>query len=855
MKQFQPVQVISSLRRGFMLPMVLLAVALFGMFAWYFHNYRMQQIQMSSTIGNFYAATCIAEAGVSAAITEMATQFSWKTHTTTGSGGDTVFAGPLDHDNIISSGGCLHSVSGTNGTYSGRIGDWGEFKVRVGLERVAGDNPDTKTANEEFMFYRIESVGKFGKSIQKVVVILQKRILSEEYLLYDNDFLDMVLGVRQETPYTGDNIFHVGSLFGRRYVFLGANQYDKPKLTIRDVTDVSTAGGLYVWDRMVTVNGTVLDPIKNSSTLDFKLNSGGRLVPLGARPFEGDFVEKGRETNPDFAASSLDGVLRDGGNGGHQDVLEFREIFPKFALKAQAGGVMITGPGNGKGKPDTDFENPYAEVGKPANLVMLDFGDMDDGDACLGSVPAGYNGIIYSMVPLRIRGCPDRDTVIVGNEDVYVSGDFNQSSKVIQAYKDMTLLDYAPNPANNKEWFREDREWRENHPDEHKGLYRNRCKVLSRKKIWYDYTRPDFIYENELKAFIEFELCRILTDENSAWQMMRNLDGSLALSNNQASTLLGTIWKKSSLDGKTEDELLTREENPQLTALIMWLTNKPIDHRNQSDGAPRKGSWEVAIRNSSDSFLHQALKGNETVTAFPYAGVYARKYGESVQASKDFLKQKVTVKEDTGDIQASFIEICADGKVTGKERQALVEAIWSDLTESLKDDGEYSSLWDLPARLYFITRPKGRFSQFENPAGDSFGSECAKDRLMIPEMTLNAKFISSDTRNGLWKIGKTTRAIYNELGNPVPTWSAPKQAGYFRYMPQLSGILRVLGGEIFLRTDPCPPVMTGSVYQPHVRKKVFDVELMGFEDENAIPVYSIVSYTHDKLTEAQWNGF
>jgi Tfp pilus assembly protein PilX len=134
-------------RRGMMLPLVLLAVVLVSTFAYYFHNYRMMQVKMSSTIGNFYNALNVAEAGVSAAITEMATQFNWKTHQTSGTAGNTTFTAPVDHQNSITSGGILHSVSGTNGTYYGKIGDYGEFKVRVGLEKIAGDNPNTKTVN------------------------------------------------------------------------------------------------------------------------------------------------------------------------------------------------------------------------------------------------------------------------------------------------------------------------------------------------------------------------------------------------------------------------------------------------------------------------------------------------------------------------------------------------------------------------------------------------------------------------------------------------------------------------------------------------------------------------------------
>jgi hypothetical protein len=74
-------------------------------------------------------------------------------------------------------------------------------------------------------------------------------------------------------------------------------------------------------------------------------------------------------------------------------------------------------------------------------------------------------------------------------------------------------------------------------------------------------------------------------------------------------------------------------------------------------------------------------------------------------------------------------------------------------------------------------------------------------------------------------------------------------------MPHLSGILRVLGGEIFLRLNKCEPKTMGEVYQPHVRKKVFDVDLIGFEDETAIPVYSVMDFSNEKVKLTEWNNF
>ncbi len=800
-------------KNGMMLPLVLFAVMLVGSFALYFHNYRMMQVKMSSSIGNFYNALNIAEAGMNAAITEMSTQFNWKTHQTQGTAGNTEFTSAIKHDNAIKGGGVLEYVSGSKGTYYGQLGDYGEFKVKVGIEKIAGDNPTTKTVNEDYMFYRIESIGKYGNYYQKITAIIQKRILSEEYLLYDNDFLDMVLGVNSKG--LGDNIFNIGSLYGRRYVFLGTNQKNTPKLEIKNATNISTAGELYVWDNYVKVNGSRLSPSGNSSYSKYKLNNGGSLV----KPGEGDFVvRQDKDINKNFAKNGKN-VLKDANNGGKLEILNFDEIFPKFAIKAKTKGLFIT-KGTNVGYEDNLFENPYPEIGNPQDIKHIDFGEFGDGDSALGTLPSDYNGIIYSMVPLRVRGCPDVDTVIVSDKDIYVCGDFNQSSKVIQSYKTTNLLEYMPNPLTGKDYFKEDREFRENNPDKKYGLHRNRCKIISRQKIWYDYTRPDFVYKNELLPFIEFQLCTLLTKKGSGYSMMQDIKDEFILVRKTPGDLIQKIQDAADA-GKTDDEILAL---PDMQKIYLLLTKKATTLRNQENAAPRTNS------------------------------IYCEYYGKDEAAAKNFLKEKIKYTDKDGnDIEASFIDMCRDGKLDPDERRNMTLAVWEAMTKSFEKDGQYSSLWDLPQRLLDITKSGGDFSQFNNSLG--IGPKCQKDKLMIPEMTINAKLISSDTRNGLWKIGKTTRAIYNEIGNPKPSWTKPKNAGYYRYIEKVSGILRILGGEIFLRIKKCEPNMIGGVYQPHCRKKVFDIELIGFEDENAIPLYSIVDFDHTKVEKKDWNNF
>ncbi len=256
---------------------------------------------------------------------------------------------------------------------------------------------------------------------------------------------------------------------------------------------------------------------------------------------------------------------------------------------------------------------------------------------------------------------------------------------------------------------------------------------------------------------------------------------------------------------------------------MKYLCTKPTAQRTQANAAPRTQS------------------------------IYASEYGADTSKAEDFLKRKLKVKEASGESDMNFLDMARDGRLTAAERRALVDALWAGLEKSVETDGENSAIWDMPQRLYELTKPGGKYSQFSGTEGTL--DERKKDKLMIPEFTINAKVITGDARNGLWKIGKTSRAIYNELGNPDPSWGLPRSAGYFRYIQPVSGLLRLLGGEIHLRLRKREPVTTGSVYQPNIRKKVFDVELMGFEDETAIPSYSVVSFTHTKVAKKDFDSF
>ncbi|HNY13788.1 MAG TPA: hypothetical protein PKK26_19565, partial [Candidatus Wallbacteria bacterium] len=526
-------------------PLILLAVIVIVGFVYAFHQYRVGQIAMTDEIARFYAATCAAEAGISCAIGELRGGATpWNTHSTKlDAQGNLVWDAALQHGNIVKPAGALTSyatLAGTSGTVGGTLGSMtlklSDFKVRCG-HASAKDNKDTKAINEENMFYKIEAIGKYFSTYVKVTSIVEARDLSE-FLIYDSDFLDMVLGLPGTKMPDASNFFSIGTLYGRRFVYLGTifGNGNPPVLKLDNMSDISTGstGEIYVFDPYVTLNGKQLGRNNNSSKINYSPAQGTGAKTITGGTWNADFAKNNvgaKQENGSWAG----GIMKDGRHGGRDlPIVNSKTFTQKYKNLAKNGGIYIPAPGGNFGEANTgkfEFKNPYSTA-DITNLRYVDFGasisetakadqtrqrllcfagmeretNIKDSAISTKLKDPGFNGVIFTEVPLRIRGNPQRDIVIASDKDIYICGDFNQTTDVMQNYKDDKFLEYMPNPLTGIDYWQDDTTWRKANLDKNMGVYRQRVTIFSNAKIWYDYTRPDMVFENELMPYVEWKL-------------------------------------------------------------------------------------------------------------------------------------------------------------------------------------------------------------------------------------------------------------------------------------------------------------------------------------------------------------
>lgn len=873
-------------KKGMFFPLVLFAAIIVVGFLYAFHQYRVSQITQVDEIASFYAASCVAEAGISCAVAELrSNSVSWKTHNVKLAGGQAVWDTPLAHTNMIQPAGVLASFTGANGTVTGSFGLLGEFKVRCGLAPVP-DNPDTKAVNEAQMYYKIDSIGKYNDIYVKVSCVVEARNLSE-FLVYDGDFLDMTLGVANSIVPDATNNYKIGTLYGKRFVFLGSVN-GGPKLEFKDVSDImtGTTGEIYTFDPKVSVNNTQLDRTRNSSKALIAPQQGGDVRDVSQ-------LKRANTWNANF--DTVNGVLKDSKHGGRDmPVITSANFVKKYKGLAKNGGIYIAAPGNELGVSNADpnnifaFDNPYkVRDGQPvdlANMRYVDFGssineqaknDVNNPAYNLQFFPGmeresnikdvnvqnklksnTFNGVIYSEVPLRIRGNPPRDMVIASNKDIYICGDLNQATDVMQNYVDDSFFDYQPNPMTGVKYLDEDSNFRTANSTLNKGLYRHRVTVFSNAKIWYDYTRPDMVFENELKPLIEWELCTKLAGFG------------------QAATDKQYVYDKIMKFKLTGGKVDVSNLNDYV------LTGRAAPAAGNPDSPLKKAETQNVWGDPAQKASHTAFctdpKNAPVVTYLDslFNG------GNPAMTGQKFIEDTVFVVRDTANPPGppknkTFLQLINDpanaGKLDVVSRAALVNAIFAKISEikpnilwanhtntnymtmaCVSTGNQPSNDASLAGRLFHEVgvdlNTKKDYCQFKTPPKKDYET----DRLFFPEMTMNARVISSDFRrpDSLWHIGNTPDAIYNELGNRyVPA------AGYKAYLPQVTAILRLLGSEIFLRENNVLPPMTGTVYFPNLRRKMYDSALNAFEDPQGLTNYGLATWAMDKAARSDFDTF
>lgn len=392
-----------------------------------------------------------------------------------------------------------------DGIYSGKSSS-GEFKSRFALYYGARENSKTKTFKESEMYVSVEVVSKIGTgwknkdvTCRKVTAFLERRFPANENLLYDGEVLDLAaLG-----PYVNNrkNQLNLGRLYGYHYILFNQAGATCPGYQLGGMEKIETPGFIRAYQ-----NYRIGFSNKTSFTLHDENDS------LNVEKFK-----------------DHDGYILDGAHGAHPIKLT---RLPKERIKSTAHryrktyGITITKDTLPFGK----YKNPY---NPSARYVDLNFGDYmavkegseeQDGEgsglddeaesveegAVGGSddpdIMKGLRGdkiIIYSEVPLRIWGCPDKSITIYSLEDIVIAGDFNQSPTTSQVYENNNYIDYK-NKITNGKYFGA------------RAGNKVGALVMSEKRVFLDMSRPTLFAKNEMKPYFLYLLAKNLHPSSAA---------------------------------------------------------------------------------------------------------------------------------------------------------------------------------------------------------------------------------------------------------------------------------------------------------------------------------------------------
>lgn len=380
------------------------------------------------------------------------------------------------------------TISGIeSGVYKGET-QGGKFKLK--LAKVFGQNDaKTSTLRENQMYLRAEAVTFVGDgkkpdedSYRRLTVWIARRNPAAEYLLYDGEMLDMGLGPFEAAM----NQVRRGRLYGYQYITLPMVGSKDRGSDLFEMEKIETPGQI-----RALKEASVEFSDKKSTRLNSTNDSGTSYAKF----------------------NSYNGYLLDGAHGAHPIKMHRlpKEYFYEKAKKSSLGGFIIE---------KTTFPVSKAKYKNPYNLnndfFDLDFGgyfcgetapddggsgsgggddDEDSSDPPYGTddpegikTTRGKKLFIYSKVPIRIWGCPDRTITIYCERDIVIGGDFNQNIEAPQDYPDTTYQTYKTAVRNGK------------------GGSKVGAIIMSEGRIFIDVSRPCHFLKNEVKPFFLYEL-------------------------------------------------------------------------------------------------------------------------------------------------------------------------------------------------------------------------------------------------------------------------------------------------------------------------------------------------------------
>ena len=515
------------------------------------------------------------------------------------------------------------TIDGVNqGIYSGHTEN-GEFKAKFAKNYGSKENSKTKALRESEMYTRVEIVVKVGsgwggkdESYRKITAFLERRYPATEHLLFDGEMLDLGgLG-----PYNKrENKLTRSRLYGYHWVTF------------------NTAGGTCKGSEIVEgekVETPGLIRALKDSDLEFSDEQKHKLTKENDSLHVTEFLD-------------FDGYIVDGPHGAHP--IKFTRL-PRERIKNTAEiykntyGVII----NSNTLPESSYTNPYDPSTK---FYDLDFGEFkalpipkeekdnekenneekteravsrdddddenensDEDDENVGNLDShdtddpdiikekpGRRILVYSEVPLRIWGCPDKSITIYSSKDIVIDGDFNQNPETSQLYKDDYYQDYKKVLRNGK------------------NNNKVGAMIMSEGRILIDMSRPSKFLKNELKPYFLYCLAMNLHPSSVEIEAEMRRDLCPADPSNRES-ILG-LSSSIGADGKPEPKFGTmaylfnyQEINSggSYDANIEDLVNFFTPDSSNSD--PRFGIKDATVRNDIIEYIKSAIRTGGDLT-------------------------------------------------------------------------------------------------------------------------------------------------------------------------------------------------------------------------------------------------
>lgn len=858
-------------RRGMVLPITVAVIFVIAAFVFALYKFQSHRVWVTGVTVNDISALAAAEAGIACALAEVRAARNFATHDiqAVDSSGVAEWGAARPWTAKVQSGLGLTLDGGGTGVYSGTVGDApyaASFKVKVGyLPDLSGTNASGGEGTSRYLYVEAlgmrEDPGERSDRVTRVRVMVE-RINFSEFLIYDGGYLTLGMGSRNDPG--NFNIFADGRLYGHEWVHLG---------------DISNNGTTQKFINLTSIR----------SKGKIKAQSNYQIHFQAQRNFDGSvsgqpgFTVAFNSSNDSYAASNVEtaeGRILDGDHGGKLEP----QIFDEATFRNQTGAMLLAkAPVRREWHSHPEFDS--------MDWIEIDFGRAlydgagDDGEPQgLGQgYPSNFNGVIFVNGNVAVWGNPDRDISVVATGQIFVSGDFNMKETFPQNYQPNFVSEVSGDEDTGarvtdapyytyvepEKLLEDDRSTRVP-PDE---ATRMACALITKQRVWRDYTRPGRILRNELLGLMAYDISGELlamptTELNPAptggenWRLQwvaKDDPGTARVRFNSFSATGGTADADGVPALHPGLEIFDR--------MFPWdVPDQAISAGGANYGTPDPQANMKLLPRSGTSVPASgpaAFGGTISASDVPQYLLPARWY--VTLPTKIKIHNEINRRFQASGGELTYQMLWGDGAGDA----GLLWTLYGYLLEDEEYYFQYKGLGFPPdtgpertSRLALATRPQWLYNlvrdenaedpldQLDRIAGESPGPRQGRysddsgrktpmqnDRLFYPQMTINAMIFTYAKKNHGNSVEQEQNAnnvniVYHELGNAAPESLKWLAFSRFRNGTASGGsniitpiVQRIRGSVVDFAQGDIQPPRLGRHYYPPIRRRIYDPDL------------------------------